>query len=131
MKRDHDLVLAFALILSCVSPLHATTDLAPGRADTRHHLESCTKWSEENGSFGFTNVCPQPVALMFVELAGMRPFDRMIEPNARFDTGLSAAMINTTEWLYTACPVGYAPAVPFTAENRVRIARGRYECVPR
>jgi len=128
MKRDQSLVLASALILSCWTPLRAATDLAPGRVDTRPHLEACTKWSEQNGSFGFTNRCSQPVALIFVELKGMRRFDRVIQRNERLDTGLSGATIKTTDWLFTACPAGYGPAVPFTVENQPRIAKGLYEC---
>ena len=71
MERPFGLVAACILASATLGPLHAATDLAPGPGDTRLHLESCTKWSEQNGSFGFTNDCSEPVTLIFVELDGL------------------------------------------------------------
>jgi hypothetical protein len=128
VKRPFGLVAACALVSAIPGRLHAVTDLAPGPVDTRLHLEACTKWTEQNGGFGFTNECSEPVALLFVELNGLRRFDRVIKPKERFDIKLPEKAINTTSWLFTACPAGYVPTVPFTAENQTRIVTGQYEC---
>ena len=129
MERPFGLVAACILASATSGPLRAATDLAPGPGDTRLHLESCTKWSEQNGSFGFTNDCSEPVTLIFVELDGLRRFDRVIKPKERFDIKLPEKTINTTNWLFTACPAGYVPSLPFTVENQALIVRGQYECV--
>ena len=131
MKRPFGLVAALALVFAALGRLHATTDLAPGPGDTRLHLEACTKWTEQNGSFGFTNGCSEPVSLIFVELDGLRRFDRVIKPKERFDIKLPEKTINMTNWLFTACPAGYVPSVPFTAESQTLIVSGQYECVRR
>jgi hypothetical protein len=129
VKRLFGLVAACILVSAFLGRLHAATDLAPGPADTRRHLETCTRWSEQDGGFGFTNACSEPVALIFVELDGLRRFDRVIRPKERFDIKLPEKTINTTNWLFTVCPAGYVPSVPFTAENQTRIVMGQYECV--
>jgi hypothetical protein len=109
------------------APLHATTD--PGASVARHHLEACTKWSERNGSFGAKNECSEPVALLFIQLSGEHRFSGVVLPNERFDTGVSETTITATDWLFTVCPAGYVPSLPFTADNRIAISTGRYECV--
>jgi hypothetical protein len=116
-------MLAFALS----SSLHAATE--PGSGDTRPHLEACTKWREQNRRFGFQNECREPVALLFIELNGARRFDRVIQPNQRFDIDLPEKTVNETGWLFTACPAGYVPDIPFTAELQTRIVKSQYECV--
>lgn len=108
-------------------PLHAAADAASG--DTKLHLESCTKWSEQNGSFGFRNRCGEPVALLFIQLNGQHRFERVVKPDEWFDTGAPEKTINATGWLFTACPADYVPSVPFTAENKNQILKGQYECV--
>ncbi len=128
MRCLNGFVAACAVVFASSGRLHAATDLAPGPADTRRHLEACTRWSEQGGGFGFTNECSEPVALIFVELDGLRRFDRVIRPKERFEIHLREKTINTTNWLFTACPAGYVPGVPFTVENRTRIVTGQYEC---
>ncbi len=129
MKRPFGLVAACVLVVSVFGRLHAATDLAPGPGDTRLHLEACTKWSEQSGSFAFTNECSEPVALIFVELGGLRRFDRVIKPKERFDIKLPEQAIHATSWLFTACPAGYVPSLPFTVEDQALIVAGQYECV--
>lgn len=130
MKRPFGLVAACALVpVVLLGRLQAATDLAPGPGDTRPHLEACTKWSEQNGSLAFTNGCSEPVALIFVELGGLRRFDRVIKPKERFDIKLPERTIHATSWLFTACPAGYVPSAPFTVEELAVIVAGQYECV--
>jgi hypothetical protein len=129
VKRPFGLVAVCAVLFAATGRLHAATDLAPGPGDTRLHLEACTKWTEQGGRFGFTNECKEPVSLIFVELDGLRRFDRVIRPKERFDIKLPEQTINTTNWLFTVCPAGYVPSVPFTAEDQTRIVAGQYECV--
>lgn len=129
MKRLFGRVAACALVFANPGQLRAATDLATGPVDTRLHLEACTRWSEQKGGFAFTNECHEPVAIIFVELDGLRRFDRVIKPKERSEIKLPEKTINTTSWLFTACPAGYVPGVPFTVENRIRIVTGQYECV--
>lgn len=127
MKRSFAVIVSCALASAHCGPLYAAADAASG--DTRPHLEACTKWSEQKGNFGFTNECHEPVALLFIELNGPHRFDRVILPSERFDIGLPEKTINQTGWLFTACPAGYVPSVPFTTESQTRIVKSRYECV--
>jgi hypothetical protein len=127
VKRQLGLVAGCLLASAFLGPLHAATE--PGSGDTRLHLEACTKWTEQNGSFGFTNECREPVALLFVQLDGQRRFDRVVKPDERFDIGVPEKIIKATSWLFTACPAEYVPNVPFTVENQTRISKGQYECV--
>ena len=126
LKRQLGLVAA-VLASAFLGPLHAATEAGSG--DTRLHLEACTKWSEKNGSFGFTNECGEPVALLFVQLNGEHRFDRAVKPEERFDTGVPEKTINATGWLFTVCPAEYVPNLPFTVENQTQISKGQYECV--
>ena len=129
MKCPFGLVAACVLASAILGQLHAATDLAPGPGDTRRHLEACTKWTEQRASFVFTNECNEPVALIFVELGGLRRYDRVIKPKERFDIKLPEQTIKMTSWLFTACPASYVPSVPFTVEEQALIVAGQYECV--
>jgi len=129
VKRTFRLVAALLSVFS--PPLHAATNPQPAPGDTRLHLEGCTRWSEKNGSFGFTNECREAVTVLFIELNGPHRYDRVIKPNERFDIDLPGKTINEAGWLFTACPEDYVPNVPFTAENQTRITKSQYECVRR
>lgn len=128
MSRQFASAAACAFAFACSAPLQATSPTQP-QGDTRVQLEACSKWTERDGSFGFTNECREPVALLFIDLSGGRRFDRVIQPSERFDTGVDEKTINASGWLFTVCPAGYAPSLPFTAENQIPIARGQYKCV--
>jgi hypothetical protein len=128
VKRALRLVATSAFVLALPS-LHGATNPQPASGDTKLHLEACIKWSEKNGRFGFTNECRAAVAILFIELNGPHRYDRVIRPDERFDIDLPGKTINETGWLFTACPAGYGPNVPFSAENRTRIVKSQYECV--
>jgi len=123
-----ELRFAAACALASACWHQAVADTTQG-GDTKLHLEACTKWSEQNGSFGFTNTCSEPVALLFIELNGPRRFDRLIKPNERFDVDMPKRAVEAAGWLFTACPEGYVPSVPFTAEHLTQIVKSQYECV--
>lgn len=128
MKRRPGLAaIGCSLASVLLAPLHAATE--SGSGDTRAHLEACTKWSERDGSFGFTNACGEPVALLFIQLNGEHRFDRVVKPGERFDIGVSEKIIKATSWLFTACPAEYVPNLSFTAENQTQISKSQYECV--
>jgi len=127
VKRRLGLAAIGSLASALLTPLHAATD--PSSGDTRVHLEACTKWTEQNGSFGFTNACGEPVALLFIQINRERWFDRVIQPDERFDIGVPEKIIKATSWLFTACPAGYVPSPPLTIENQPLIVKGQYECV--
>ena len=126
LKRWFAAVAALALASAASPSLHAATETGSG--DSRRNLESCTKWSEQGGHFGFHNECGAPVSVLFVELNGARRFDRVLQPNERFDIDLPEKTVSETGWLFTACPAGYVPDVAFTAEQQQRIVRSQYEC---
>jgi hypothetical protein len=127
VKRQLGLAAACSLASALLAPLHAAT--GPGSGDTRLHLEACTRWTEQNGSFGFTNGCDEPVALLFIQLNGEHRFDRVVKPGERFDIGVPEKIVKATSWLFTACPAEYVPNLPFTAENQTLISKSQYECV--
>lgn len=127
MKRQLGLVAAFTLASAFFGRIQAATEAGSG--DTKPHLEACTKWSEQDGSFGFTNQCGEPLALLFVQLNGQHWFDRVVKPDERFDTGVPEKTLGATGWLFTACPAEYVPNLPFTVENQSPISKGQYECV--
>jgi hypothetical protein len=128
VMRKLDLVAACAMASACCGPLQAAADTTQG-GDTRLHLEACTKWSEQSGSFGFVNACGEPVALLFIQLNGQHRFDRVVRPGERFETGVGEKTVDATGWLFTACPADYVPSVPLTTENQAQILKGQYECV--
>jgi hypothetical protein len=128
VMRKRDLVAACVLASSTWGPLPAVADTTQG-GDNKLHLEACTKWSEQNGSFGFVNSCGEPVALLFIQLNGQHRFERVVKPGERFDTGVAEKAVNAAGWLFAACPAGYVPTVPFTTENQTQILKGQYECV--
>jgi len=128
VMRKLNLVAVCAVAAACWGPLQAIGETTQG-GDSKLHLEACTKWSEQNGSFGFANTCGEPVALLFVQLNGAHQFDRVVKSGERFETGVAEKAVNATGWLFTACPAGYVPSVPFTTENQTQILKGQYECV--
>jgi hypothetical protein len=129
VKRQLGFAAACSLAPALFAPLHAATE--PGSGDTRLHLEACTKWTERDGSLGFQNECGEPVALVFIQLNGEHRFDRLVKPGEHFDPGVGEKTIKATGWLFTVCPAGFVPTLPFTAENQMLILRGQYECVRR
>lgn len=102
-----------------------------GRAQqTVAHSEACLRWSYVDGLFGSTNNCDKPVTITFALLSDGCKIERSVAPNGRFNSGAAKAEIEGG-WIFTACPVGYAPNVPFSIRNKDPILQSLYNCVRR
>jgi len=93
------------------------------------HVECCTNWDYRDDHFGTINNCKDPVSIKFMLMKDEHEIEREIGPGEFFDTGLSSEQINGNCTLFTACPVGYLPSVPFSVKNKDLILPGLYNCV--
>ena len=102
----------------------------PGTAPTGvTHLEHCTEWRYRDDRFGAVNNCKDPVTIQFMLTSDQRVIERDIKPGEFFDTGLSRdERLIAGGWLFSACPVGYAPSVPFSLAYQNDIRASRYGC---
>lgn len=118
MTRTH--VLAFGLTLLVV----ATG--ATAQEGTSAHMEGCLIWSGK-GTVGVRNECSRPIALTFMSLDDRKVATAELPPGGRF--------IADAEWgqadgfIFTACPAGYKPNVPFSVENKEAIGLSLYYCI--
>ena len=53
--------------------------------------------------------------------------DRACAPGARFTA--DAVWGKTLRFMFTACPIGFRPSVPFTLANKEAISLSLYNCV--
>jgi hypothetical protein len=100
----------------------------PQTSGTVLHLERCTNWDYREDRFGTTNRCKEPVTIQFMLISNQRIEQREVKPGEVFDTGLSR-MVVEDGWLFTTCPVGYSPSVPFLLENKDLLLPSQYDCV--
>jgi hypothetical protein len=109
--------------LSCaLVMLGATTASAQ---QIKAHMEACTEWGRAGGEFGTRNSCNKPITILFMALGDQRVVEREVPPGAWF--GPAADL--SGGWMFTACPVGYAPNVRFAAENKTAILDSLYNCL--
>jgi len=106
-------VLALAAAAAAAQPVKA-------------HMEACTRWGHGGAEFGTRNSCDTPVVILFMALGDQRVVEREVPPGAWFGSqaDLSAG------WMFTACPVGYAPNLRFAVENKGAILDSLYNCLP-
>lgn len=91
------------------------------------HLERCTEWRYRDERFGALNNCKDPVNIQFMLNSGQHVIERVVQPGEFFDTGLGRNEL-LAGWLFTACPAGSAPSVPFSLANQQDIRASRYGC---
>jgi hypothetical protein len=113
-----------ALISACLFPA-ATTASAQ---ELMPHMESCLEWAHSDGQWGAVNSCNEPTTILFMWLADGRMITQDVSPGGRFSSG-AAEPVGTNAWMYTACAVGYAPSVRFSADNADIIVPSHYHCV--
>jgi len=89
-------------------------------------MEACTRWVYAGGEWGTRNSCDSPVTIHFMALGNGRVVERDVAPAAWFGSGTA----DPGGWMFTACPVGYAPNVRFSAENKDAILDSLYNCLP-
>jgi hypothetical protein len=92
------------------------------------HVEDCTVWGYRDDRFGAVNKCKDPMRIQFMLTNDQRVIEREVEPGAFFDTGLSSNQVESTRWLFTACPFGYIPSVPFSLKYEDELLASRYNC---
>ena len=118
MIRSRMLFWALALLVTATGAL--------AQEGTRAHMEGCLIWSGQ-GAVGVRNECSRPIALMFMTFDDQQIITAELPPGGRF--------VSDTEWgqaggfLFTACPVGYKPNMPFSLENKEAIGLSLYNCV--
>ena len=118
-------MIARGCLLSCALALLATTDAAAQQV--KAHMEACTEWARSAGELGTRNSCDKPISILFMMLDDQRVVEREVPPGAWFGTG--AANDLPGGWMFTACPVCYAPNVRFAAENKAAILDSLYNCL--
>lgn len=93
------------------------------------HAEDCAVWGyRDNDHFGAVNKCKDPMRIQFMLTNDQRVIEREVKPGEFFDTGLTSNQVERTRWLFTACPVGYVPSVPFLLKHEDEIQASRYNC---
>jgi hypothetical protein len=91
------------------------------------HMEACTRWEYVGGEFGTLNRCDTPVTIQFMALNEGRVIERNVAPGDWFGSGTGDL---PDGWIFTACPVGYAPSVRVAPENKDTILVSLYNCRP-
>jgi hypothetical protein len=106
-------VVAFATASAVAQPVKA-------------HMEACTRWGHAGAEFGTRNSCDGPVVILFMALGDGQVVEREVAPGAWFGAPADVS----AGWMFTACPVGYAPNLRFGLENKDAILDSLYNCLP-
>jgi len=93
------------------------------------HLENCIEWGYRNNHYGAVNECKESASIHFMLINDERVIKGEVEPGAFFDTGLTGNQVSSSRLLFTACPVGYVPSVPFSTKYQDEIQASRYNCI--
>jgi hypothetical protein len=117
-------VATAALILPCLAPLTTIASAQPVMA----HMEACLEWGDLGGQFGAANICNKPTTVLFMTLADEHVTEQEVAPGGHFNSG-AAKPVGLDAWMFTACPVGYAPSVRFVAANANVILPSLYNCL--
>lgn len=113
----------------CTALCGAVLALAPATAPAqpvKAHMEACTRWGHAGAEFGTHNSCDAPVVILFMALGDLAVVEREVAPGAWFGSGADLSV----GWMFTACPVGYAPNLQFGVENKDEILDSLYNCLP-
>ena len=100
---------------------------AAAQYPARAHMEGCLAWNAAKGNVVVRNECSRPMTLMFMTYDDGRVLQSEVAPGAWFDTGRRAG---ESEFMFTACPVGFVPSLRFAIENKEPISQSLYNCQP-
>lgn len=92
------------------------------------HVEDCTEWRYRDDRFGAVNNCKDSSSIQFMLTKDQRVIEREVKPGEFFDTRLTRNQVEGSHWLFTACPVGYVPSVPFSLKYQDELQGSRYNC---
>ncbi len=114
---------AFAFLL-----LAMTAAAGTARAQERRmaHMEGCLIWSRE-GNIAARNECSRPIALKYMDFDVQQTVTTELAPGGRFTS--DSVWGKTTGFMFTACPMGLRPSVPFALDNKEAIGFSLYNCV--
>ena len=118
------LATAFALAL-LAAPQSSVLAQAPAA-----HLERCFAWDVRDERLVAVNKCKARAAIMFMLLKDQRVMEGEVNSGELFHTGVSREDAQG-DWMYTACPAGHVPNVPFALQYKDVIAPSAYQCVRR
>ncbi len=107
--------------------LLTTANLAAAQTQSRAHMEACTQWKSEGGHIGTRNDCDRPVAIEFLADGGTQVVKADVPPGGWFDSGAVDGAIDG--FIFTVCPAGYAPSVPFSIKDKTPILESLYNCL--
>ena len=115
-----------AALSSILAILFAVAAAGAAAQPVKAHMEACTRWGQAGSQHGTYNSCDAPVVILFMAFADTGVVEREVPPGAWFG---SAADLSAG-WMFTACPVGYAPNIRFALENKDAILDSLYNCLP-
>lgn len=90
------------------------------------HMEGCLIWSRE-GNIAVRNECSRPIALKYMDFDVQQTVTTELAPGGRFTS--DSIWGQSTGFMFTACPLGLRPSVPFALENKEAIGFSLYNCV--
>jgi len=118
------------VIRSAVAFLLLATSAASGTARAQErtlaHMEGCLVWNR-TGNIAVQNECSRPLTLKFMDADTQQAVTTDVAPGARFTA--DAVWGKTLRFMFTACPIGFRPSVPFTLANKEAISLSLYNCV--
>ncbi len=109
-----------------VFPLFLVMATAEAQERRMAHMEGCLIWSRE-GSIAARNECSRPIALKYMDFDVQQVVTTELAPGARFTS--DSVWGQSTGFMFTACPLGFRPSVPFALENKEAIGVSLYNCV--
>lgn len=112
---------AFAFLL-----LAMTVTTAEAQERRMAHMEGCLIWTRE-GAIAARNECSRPIALKYMDFDVQQTVTTELAPGGRFTS--NSVWGQTTGFMFTACPLGLRPSVPFALENKEAIGFSLYNCV--
>jgi hypothetical protein len=116
-------VIRYAFVFLLLAMAMATAQAQERRMA---HMEGCLIWSRE-GSISARNECSRPIALKYMDFDVQQTVTTELAPGARFTS--DSVWGQTTGFMFTACPLGLRPSVPFALENKEPIGVSLYNCV--
>jgi hypothetical protein len=114
-----------------IAVLLALPGLAAAQAEreSRAHMEACVRWTAVDGHYLTLNSCDTAISILFMTLHDGKILEQDVMPGSQFESGpIDSA--KPTDMMFTVCPIGYRPNVPFTAEHFETISVSLYNCLP-